>query len=92
MGRSIPAYCTRSPLGSGGHLGLYRIETQVTAGNGSLKMSGFGSNSQAKEAIKVGFDYFKANANPRQRLDQGAATTTTTCTSSNYTTPGRRQR
>jgi ATP-dependent Lon protease len=49
-------------VGSGGHLGLYRIETQVTAGSGSLKMSGFGSNSQAKEAVKVGFDYFKANA------------------------------
>jgi ATP-dependent Lon protease len=48
--------------GSGGHLGLYRIETQVTAGNGSLKMSGLGSNTAAKEAIKVGFDYFKANA------------------------------
>ena len=48
--------------GSGGHLGLYRIETQVTAGNGSLKMSGVGSNTAAKEAIKVGFDYFKANA------------------------------
>ena len=49
-------------VGSNGHLGLYRIETQVTAGNGSLKMSGFGSNMQAKEAVKVGFDYFKANA------------------------------
>jgi ATP-dependent Lon protease len=48
--------------GSGGHLGLYRIETQVTPGNGSLKLSGFGSNSQAKEAVKVGFDFFKANA------------------------------
>lgn len=50
-------------IGSGGRLGLYRIETQVTAGSGSLRMSGFGSNTQAKEAIKVGFDYFKANAN-----------------------------
>ena len=49
--------------GSGGHLGLYRIETQVTSGNGTLKTSGLGSNSSAKEAIKVGFDYFKANAN-----------------------------
>ncbi len=48
--------------GSGGHLGLYRLETQVTAGNGSLKMSGFGTNSAAKEAIKVAFDFFKANA------------------------------
>jgi ATP-dependent Lon protease len=34
----------------------------VTAGNGTLKTSGLGSNSAAKEAIKVGFDYFKANA------------------------------
>jgi ATP-dependent Lon protease len=49
-------------VNSGGHLGLYRLETQVTAGNGSLKTSGIGSNSMAKEAIKVGFDYFKANA------------------------------
>ena len=46
----------------GTHLGLYRLETQVTAGNGTLKTSGLGSNSAAKEAIKVGFDYFKANA------------------------------
>jgi len=48
--------------GSGGHLGLYRLETQVTAGNGSLKTSGLGSNSTAREALKVGFDFFKANA------------------------------
>jgi ATP-dependent Lon protease len=48
--------------GSGGHLGLYRLETQVTAGNGTLRTSGIGSNTGAREAIKVGFDYFKANA------------------------------
>lgn len=47
--------------GSDGHLGLYRLETQVMTGSGTLKLSGFGSNSAAKEAIKVGFDYFKAN-------------------------------
>lgn len=48
--------------GSNGHLGLYRIETQVTGGNGALKMSGVGSSAAAKEAIKVGFDFFRANA------------------------------
>jgi hypothetical protein len=31
------------------------------AGNGALKTSGLGSNSGAREAIKIGFDYFKAN-------------------------------
>ena len=46
--------------GSGGHLGLYRLETQVTAGNGFLKLSGFGSSTAAKESVKVGFDYFRA--------------------------------
>ena len=48
--------------GTGSHLGLYRLETQVTSGNRTMKTSGLGSNSAAKEAIKVGFDYFKANA------------------------------
>lgn len=48
--------------GSSGHLGLYRLETQVTAGNGKITLSGLGSSSGAKEAIRVGFDYFKANA------------------------------
>ena len=49
-------------LGSGGHLGLYRLETQVAAGNGQLKLSGLGSSTAAKESVKVGFDYFRANA------------------------------
>lgn len=46
---------------SGEMLGLYRLETQISAGNGSLQTSGIGSSSKAKEAIKVAFDYFKAN-------------------------------
>jgi ATP-dependent Lon protease len=47
--------------GASGHLGLYRLETQTTAGNGRFNVSGLGSNSGAKEAVKVAFDYFKAN-------------------------------
>jgi ATP-dependent Lon protease len=47
--------------GTGGHLGLYRLETQITAGNGKFAVSGIGSNTAAREALKVGFDYFKAN-------------------------------
>ena len=34
--------------GSGGQLGLYRLETQVTPGNGQLKLSGLGSSASAK--------------------------------------------
>lgn len=48
--------------GSNGHLGLYRLELQVTAGNGKLSISGVGTSSMAKEPIKVAFDYFKAHA------------------------------
>ena len=48
--------------GASVHLGVYRIETQITAGNGKLTMSGLGSNATARESIKIGFDYFKANA------------------------------
>jgi len=47
--------------GSRGHLGLYRIETQTTAGNGKLSLSGLGSNASSKEALRVAFDYYKAN-------------------------------
>ena len=46
----------------GGHLGLYRLETQITLGNGQLKLSGLGSNTASRESVKVGFDYFRANA------------------------------
>ena len=47
---------------SNGHPGVYRIETQITTGNGRLTMSGLGGNTTARESVKVGFDNFKANA------------------------------
>ena len=48
--------------GSASHLGLYRAETQVTPGNGGFKLSGLSSHTGAKESLRVGYDYFKANA------------------------------
>ena len=48
--------------GSSGHLGVYRIETQVSAGNGKLTMSGLGSNAAARESVRIGFDNFRVNA------------------------------
>jgi len=59
--------------GSGGHLGLYRLETQITAGSGQLKLSGFGSNTASKESVKVGFDFFRANATQVQGSIKPAA-------------------
>lgn len=48
--------------GSSGMPSLYRLETQVTPGGGTIKMSGLSGAGDAKEAVKVGFDYFRANA------------------------------
>ena len=48
-------------LGTTGHLGLYRLELQVTGGKGKLSVSGSGADTKTKEAIKIAFDYFKAN-------------------------------
>jgi ATP-dependent Lon protease len=47
--------------GTSGHLGLYRMELQVSAGNGKLSLSGSGAGTKTKEAVKIAFDYFKAN-------------------------------
>ncbi len=47
--------------GSGGMLGLYRLELQTVAGNGKLTISGVGSGAGSREPLKVAYDYFKAN-------------------------------
>ena len=60
-GQMKPGTLYTVAMGSGNLLGLYRLELQMVGGNGKLTISGLGSSSQAKEAIKVGYDYFKAN-------------------------------
>ena len=49
--------------GSSGQLGLYRFETQIMAGNGKNSVSGLGSLTAAKEAVRIGFEFFKGNLN-----------------------------
>ena len=82
-------------FGTSGHLGLYRLELQVTAGTGKLSISGSGANAKSKEAIKIAFDYFKANISRVSSMSKvgdhdyhlhiveihntGAATTLTLC-------------
>src|SRR2546425_10360015 len=38
--------------GSSGHLGLYRLETQITAGDGALRASGLGSHTAGSAALQ----------------------------------------
>ena len=65
----IPAGITNAGVvhfvsnGSSGKLGVYRLESQMTAGNGKHSTSGFGSDTSAKEQVRVGFEYFKGNLN-----------------------------
>lgn len=61
-GQGKPGTVHTVATGASGHLGLYRLETQSTAGNGKLNTSGLGSSTAAKECLKVAHDYFKANA------------------------------
>ncbi len=47
--------------GAAGKLGVFRLETQKTAGTGKHRASGFGSDTHAKEQVRIGFDYFRGN-------------------------------
>ncbi|MFK0572831.1 protease Lon-related BREX system protein BrxL [Endozoicomonas sp.] len=60
-GMPSPGVVYQVTQGSSGQLGLYRYETQMTAGTGKFTVSGLGSNRAAKEAIRVGFDFLKGN-------------------------------
>lgn len=60
-GQMNPGILHTISLGADGFLGLYRLELQVTSGNGKLSISGVGSSQTTKEPIKVAYDYFKAN-------------------------------
>lgn len=60
-GQQKPGTLYTVAMGGNNLLGLYRMELQVVGGNGKLTISGLGTSSLAKEAIKVGYDYFKAN-------------------------------
>ena len=62
-GQQAPGTIYTVSRGNKGMLGLYRLELQVVGGNGKLSKSGLNSSSQAKEDVRVAFDFFKANFN-----------------------------
>lgn len=61
-GLSKPGHLYTVAQGKSGMLGVYKIETQMTAGNGKFERTGIGSEREAKEALDNAFRYLKANS------------------------------
>ena len=59
--------------GKSGMLGVFRLESQMMAGNGKFERSGLGSDSKCKEATNTAFNFLKANSN---RISGSISTTT----------------
>jgi ATP-dependent Lon protease len=57
-----PGHLYTISRGKSGMLGVYKIETQMTAGTGKFERTGLGSDSQAREAVNSAYSYLKANA------------------------------
>jgi len=55
-----PGSVYAATVGSGGAVGLYRLEVGTSAGTGKLSLSG-GVTSETREAMKRAFDYLKAH-------------------------------
>lgn len=56
-----PGHLYHVGRGKGGMLGVFKLETQMTAGKGRFTRTGLGSNSEAKEAADNAFRYLEAN-------------------------------
>ena len=54
-------------------IGVYKLEMQMTSGNGKFERTGIGSDREAKEAIDTAYRYLKANA---RNISASISTTT----------------
>lgn len=61
-GMSNPGQVYHVGRGKSGMLGLYRLESQMVAGNGKFEKTGLQNDSKAKEAVNTAYNYLKANA------------------------------
>ena len=48
--------------GKNGMVGVYRLETQILAGNGKFERTGLGNEREVKEATNTAINYLKANS------------------------------
>lgn len=46
-----------------GMIGVFKLESQMSPGNGKFERSGLGSDTKCREATNVALNYLKVNAN-----------------------------
>lgn len=61
-GMSKPGHVYTVGHSKSGMLGVYKMEMQMTAGNGKFEKTGLGTDREAKEAVDTAYRYLKANA------------------------------
>lgn len=72
-GMGKPGHLYTVSHGKSGMLGVYKLEMQMTAGNGKFERTGIGSDREAKEAVDTAYRYLKANS---RNISASISTTT----------------
>lgn len=72
-GMNKPGHIYTVSHGKSGMIGVYKLETQMTAGTGKFEKTGIGSDREAREAVDTAYRYLKANG----RNISGLLSTTT---------------
>ncbi|GIP11283.1 protease Lon-related BREX system protein BrxL [Paenibacillus macerans] len=60
-GMNKPGHVYTVSHGKSGMIGVYKLETQMTAGTGKFEKTGIGSDREAREAVDTAYRYLKAN-------------------------------
>lgn len=61
-GLGKPGHIYTVSHGKTGLIGVYKLETQMTSGNGKFERAGIGSERESREAVDTAYSYLKANA------------------------------
>ena len=72
-GMGKPGHIYTVSHGKSGMIGVYKLEMQMTAGNGKFERTGIGSDREAKEAVDTAYSYLKANG---RNISASISTTT----------------
>ena len=72
-GMGKPGHIYTVSHGKSGMIGVYKLEMQMTAGNGKFERTGIGSDREAREAVDTAYRYLKANG---KNISASISTTT----------------